>query len=189
VDAANIATANATTADKKPAAAPRRTSRIPKIDYATFQLPEFEPFDPASLPPRDWLFGRHLQRGAVSGTVGHGGRGKTTLCMVEAISMATCRNLLGEQPRERLRVWFHEMKELYRRLAGVCQHYQIDQEELRGWLYLTNAEIFPLRVASGGVEFRMDEPLVELIHRQIHDKQIDVAVFDPLVSLHGVQEK
>jgi hypothetical protein len=27
--------------------------------------------------------------------------------MVEGVAMATARNLLGEQPTERLRVWFH----------------------------------------------------------------------------------
>jgi RecA-family ATPase len=180
------------TAEPPKVAATPRASRILKIDYATFELPEFAPFDPATLPPRDWLFGRHIQRGAVSGTVAHGGRGKTTLGMVEAISMATCRNLLGEEPRERLRVWFHngedDMKELQRRLAAVCQHFQIDQEELRGWLYLTNGETFPLRVASGHTDFKMNDQLVELIHRQISTKQIDVANFDPLVSLHGVPE-
>src|SRR5262249_15203889 len=55
-------------------------------------------FDIASIPPREWLYGRHYQRGVVSGTVAPGGRGKSSLVMVEAVAMATCRNLLGEQP-------------------------------------------------------------------------------------------
>jgi hypothetical protein len=35
-------------------------------------------FDIASIPPREWLYGRHYQRGVVSGTVASGGRGKSS---------------------------------------------------------------------------------------------------------------
>ena len=52
--------------------------------------------------------------------------GKSSIDMVEAIAMATCRNLLGEQPGERLRVWYHngddDMDEIDRRIAAICQH-------------------------------------------------------------------
>jgi AAA domain/Bifunctional DNA primase/polymerase, N-terminal len=64
----------------------------------SFKLRPFVPFDPAALPPREWLYGRHYQRRTVSATVAPGGFGKTTLCMVEAVAMATTMNLLGEQP-------------------------------------------------------------------------------------------
>src|SRR5262249_18072726 len=63
-----------------------------------FTLRPFVPFDPKDLPPRAWLYGRHYQRLTVSATIAPGGFGKTTLVMVEAVAMATCRNLLGEQP-------------------------------------------------------------------------------------------
>ena len=69
-----------------------------------FVLRPFALFDPAKLQPRQWLYGRHYQRGTVSGTIAPGGFGKTTLVMVEAIAMATCRTLLGEQPEQRLRL-------------------------------------------------------------------------------------
>src|SRR5262249_25706438 len=72
-----------------------------------FRLRPFVPFDLATLPPREWLYGRHYQRNTVGVTVAPGGFGKTTLCMVEAVAMATARNLLGEQPSERLRIWYH----------------------------------------------------------------------------------
>ena len=48
-----------------------------------------------------------------------GGLGKTSIGMVEAVAMATARNLLDEQPRERCRVWLHNgedrIEELRRR--------------------------------------------------------------------------
>ena len=36
---------------------------------APFVLRPFVPFDPATLPPREWLYGRHFQRRTVGGTV------------------------------------------------------------------------------------------------------------------------
>jgi hypothetical protein len=105
-------------------------------------LPSWKPIDPFTLPPRDWLYGKHFQRGIVSATVAPGGVGKTSLNMVEAIAMATGRNLLGEQPTARYRVWLHNgedpERELHRRVLAVCQHYQIPQEELVGWLFVTS---------------------------------------------------
>jgi RecA-family ATPase len=59
--------------------------------------------------------------------VAPGGFGKTTLCMGESVAMATARTLLGEQPAERLHVWYHNgednLEELQRRLGAICLHY------------------------------------------------------------------
>jgi RecA-family ATPase len=159
---------------------------------APFTLRPFVPFDPASLPPRQWLYGRHYQRRTVSGTVAPGGFGKTTLCMVEAVAMATCRNLLGEQPEQRLRVWYHNgedsLQELNRRLAAICQHFHIPQEELRDWFFMTSGNEVPLRVAKGYSNLVIDTRLIKHITEAIGDNQIDAATLDPLVTLHGVPE-
>ena len=159
---------------------------------APFVLRPFVPFDPATLPPREWLYGRHYQRRTVGGTVAPGGVGKTTLCMVEGVAMATCRNLLGEQPTERLRVWFHNgednIDELNRRLAAICQHFDIPMEELRGWWFMTSGNEVPLRVAKGYSNLTIDTRLIKCITEAIGDNQIDATILDPLVTLHGVPE-
>ena len=159
---------------------------------APFVLRPFVPFDPATLPPREWLYGRHYQRRTVGGTVAPGGVGKTTLCMVEGVAMATCRNLLGEQPTERLRVWFHNgednIDELNRRLAAICQHFNIPMEELRGWWFMTSGNEVPLRVAKGYSNLTIDTRLIKCITEAIGDNQIDATILDPLVTLHGVPE-
>ena len=159
---------------------------------APFILRPFTPFDPAKLPPREFLFGKHYQRRVVGGTVAPGDFGKTSLCMVEQVSMATARNLLGEQPKERLRVWYHNgedsLEELNRRLAAICQHYVIPQSELSGWFFMTSGNEVPLRVARGYSNLVINTGLIENINSQIGDNEIDVATFDPLVTLHGVPE-
>ena len=152
----------------------------------------FVPFDVTLLPPRSWLYGKHYQRRTVSLTAGPGGMGKSSLDMVEFIAMATCRNLLGEQPEERLRVWYHNgddpRDEVNRRLAAVCQHYKIPMEELQGWLWTSTATEFPLKVAKGYANLEIDDALVRHISAFIGKNQIDVAGFDPLVSVHSVSE-
>ena len=112
--------------------------------------------------------------------------------MVEGIAMATCRNLLGEQPTERLRVWFHNgednIDELNRRLAAICQHFDIPMEELRGWWFMTSGNEVPLRVAKGYSNLTIDTRLIKCITEAIGDNQIDTTILDPLVTLHGVPE-
>jgi hypothetical protein len=125
----------------------------------------FVPFDPAALPPRQWLYGRHYLRRTVSATTAPGGFGKSSLDMVEAIAMATCRNLLGEQPSERLRVWLHNgednLDEMMRRVAAICQHYSIEQSELVGWFFMTSGNEVPLAGCRG---------LQQAGHRQATDQ-------------------
>jgi RecA-family ATPase len=155
-------------------------------------LKPFVPINPANLPPRRYLYARHYQRRVVSGTVAPGGTGKTSKGMVEAVALATCRNLLGEQPEERCRVWLHNgedsLEELYRRIVAICQHYEIPQQELEGWLWVTSGTEMGLKVANGYNELKIDNALIEDITRTILDNAIDVFIVDPLVTLHSVPE-
>jgi RecA-family ATPase len=158
----------------------------------TLELRPFKAFDVATLPPRSWLYGKHYQRKTVSLTAGPGGMGKSSEDLVEAIAMATARNLLGEQPEERLRCWYHNgednAQEIDRRIAAICQYYDIPQTELESWLWSTSGDEFPLRVAKGYANLEINKTLVQQMCDQISSKEIDVAFFDPLVTLHSVSE-
>ena len=169
-------------------AAPQKTSAGRRV----LELRPFRPFDVAALPPRSWLYGKHYQRRTVSLTAGPGGMGKSSMDMVEAVAMATVRNLLGEQPEEQLRIWYHNgedpLEEIYRRLAAICQHYKIPQQELQDHLWVTSGSEFPLRVAKGYTNLEIDAVLVRQISAAIADNQIDLAMFDPFVTLHSVSE-
>jgi RecA-family ATPase len=168
----------------------------PKDDApkAPFILRPFKKFDTTVIPPRAFLFGRHYQRRTVSGTVAPGGTGKSSLVMVEAIAMATGRDLLGETIGEPLRVWYHNgednMLELQRRVAGICQHYNIPMEELENGFFMTSGNEVPLRVAETWSQVRLqtDHRLVKYLTEAIGDNKIDSAALDPLVTLHGVPE-
>jgi RecA-family ATPase len=161
---------------------------------APFILRPIKKFDTAGIPPREFLFGRHYQRRTVSGTVAPGGTGKSSLVMVEAIAMATGRDLLGEGAKEPLRVWYHNgednMLELQRRVGAICQHYNIPMEELESGFFMTSGNEVPLRVAETWSQVRLqtDHRLVKCITEAIGDNKVDAANFDPLVTLHGAAE-
>src|SRR5262245_1701789 len=48
------------------------------------------------MPRRAWVYGNVLQRGYINAIAAPGGLGKTALCVVHAIALASGRCLLGE---------------------------------------------------------------------------------------------
>jgi hypothetical protein len=152
----------------------------------------FTAFDFTALEMRQWLYGRHYMRGIASATISPGGGGKTSLELLEAILMATTRPLLGEQPTERLRVWYHNGEdgtaELNRRIAAICIKYGIDPHELEGWLFVTSGLEMPIKIASGTHEAKLDKVVAKLIVDGIRQDQIDVLTLDPLITLHSLSE-
>ena len=154
----------------------------------------FQRFDPSKLPAREWLYGGHYQRGIITATVGPGGSGKSSADLVELIAMCTGRNLLGEQPLERCRAWYHNAEdgtdEIYRRIAAVCQHYKIDQAELEGWLFVTSGITMPIRIAVARTGRAVIEAATAAaIIRTVADNEIGVVSFDPLVATHGADRE
>ena len=110
--------------------------------------------DPTDIPKRDFLFGKHYARKNIGATIGAGGRSKTTLGLYEAVSMAAGIQLTtGEAlPTGALRVWAlngeEDQDELDRRLAAICQHYNITEADLGGRLFAQSVRDKPLRIAS-----------------------------------------
>jgi RecA-family ATPase len=151
----------------------------------------FERFDPADLPVREWLYGKHYQRGIVTATVGPGGGGKSSLSLVELMAMCTGRPLLDEQPEMRCRAWYHNAEdsrdEIYRRIAAICQHYDIDQGELEGWLFVTSGLDMPIKIATSSRTgtLSLDKVVAEAIIGTIANNEIAVTSFDPLVAHHA----
>jgi DNA polymerase len=69
------------------------------ISAEPYRFPEEQ-----KIAPWQWLYGRHLLRGEISGTAAMGGTGKSTLSIVEALAMASGRQLLGQEVPKPLRV-------------------------------------------------------------------------------------
>jgi hypothetical protein len=71
---------------------------------------------------------------------------------------------------------------------GGWRRYAIPQEKLQGQLWITSGNEFPLRVAKGYANLEINAALVRQISDAIGDNAIDLAAFDPLVTLHSVSE-
>ena len=149
--------------------------------------------DPRTIPPRQWLFGKHYVRRYVSATIAPGGVGKSSQSLVEAVSMASGRALLGGADPKMLRVWIWNgedpAEETERRLLAILQHYGLEADDIGDRLFTDSGRTTPLIVAT---KLRdsviVAEPLVSEIVREIRENRIDVMIIDPFVSSHAVPE-
>jgi AAA domain len=108
--------------------------------------------DPATIPRREFLFGRHYIRKAIGATIAGGARAKTTLSHIEAVSMACGRILLTGERITPLRVWCvngeEDQDEIDRRIAAVCKRYGITEADCGDRLFVQSVRENPLRFAA-----------------------------------------
>ena len=154
---------------------------------------EFQWRDPADIPPRPWLYGRHLIRKQVSVTVAPGGVGKSSLTICEALSMASGRKLLGDWTAPALKVWIYNLEdprdEMDRRIIAAMQHHNVAPEEIAGRLYVDTGRERSLTTAIQTREgVQILKPELDALANEIEARGIDVLLVDPFVSSHQVQE-
>lgn len=149
--------------------------------------------NPTTIPPRAWLYKPSYVRQFTTGTLAHGGVGKSTLLTAEAVAMASGKPILGVAPVERLRValWNGEdpMDELVRKVEAVRKSYQLKPEDLDGYLYLDSGRDFPIQIATQDrTGTRIAKPVVGALIAALKAAKIDVLIIDPFVSTHAVSE-
>lgn len=147
--------------------------------------------EPKTIPPRDWIYGRHLLRRHVSATVASGAVGKTSLKIVEALALATGRNLLGCEVPKPACVWLFNLEddkdEIDRRVVAAMIHYRITPEDVAGRLFVEGET--PLIITSTdrqGTKIR--QPVVNGLIDAIKLRSVDVLIVDPFVSSHDAPE-
>ena len=149
--------------------------------------------DSRLIPQRQWLYGHHLVRKFGSATIALGAVGKSSMFIVEALALATGRDLIGVLPRQRARVWLWNgedpMEELERRIAAACLHYAIKKEDIEGWLFVDSGRTSKIIIANEtreGTVIAM--PVVKALIATIQENKIDVMQIDPFVASHRVSE-
>jgi hypothetical protein len=149
--------------------------------------------DPAGIPPRAWLYGKHYVRQFLTCTIAPGGLGKTSLVIGEALAMASQRPLLGLTPTERARVWLWNGEdpadELQRRIVAAMIHHGLTPEDVAGHLFTDVGRRAPIILATqtrSGTAIA--KPVVEAVIEAIKTNQIDALVIDPFVKSHRVGE-
>ncbi|MBB3692473.1 AAA family ATPase [Sphingomonas sp. BK580] len=151
--------------------------------------------DPASIPPRAWVYGHMLLRGSLTVVVAPGATGKTALMIGTAMALATGRNLLGPKvwhgPK---RVWLFNLEDASDELARGVQagaiHWGIKPDDLGGRLYVDSGmDGVELKTAlETPTGTKINVPVVGALMTQLRDEQIDVLIVDPFVSSHSVNE-
>lgn len=172
---------------------PQPVAFIPPSSLEPIHATPFIWRDPAKLPARQWLYGRHLIRRFVSVTVAPGGVGKSSLTICEAVAMVVGRKLLGEWVVGPLRVWVLNLEdprdELERRITATMLHYRLDAEELGGRLFVDSGRERGLCTATQAREgVTINAPEVAAVVAEIEARGIDVLIVDPFVSSHRVNE-
>ena len=149
--------------------------------------------DPATLPRRPWLYGRHLLRRQVAVTVSQGGIGKSSLTICEGLAMTSGRELMGEWVAEGLSVWMYNLEdpsdELDLRVTAAMQHHKIAPSEIEGRFYRDTGRERELCMAVSGRDGAMIvKPVMDALADEIDFRKIDVLIIDPFVSSHRAGE-
>ena len=148
--------------------------------------------EPEKVPPRKFLYGHRLARKYVTATVASGGVGKTSLEIVEVLSMVSGRALLGVQTPQ-LQVWLWTLEdpigEMKRRIQAAARRYNLTAQDIGDRLFVDSGREQPLVIAEQsrkGLVIR--RPLADEIIAEIKERKIDVLIIDPFVSCHRVTE-
>jgi hypothetical protein len=148
---------------------------------------------PQEIPPREFVYGHHLIRGFVCVDVAPGGVGKSTQIITDALAMVTRRSLLGDEPRDHLRVWLWNgedpQPELERRIAAACGYYKITADDIGGRLFVDSGrdkEIIIVTEDKNKIVYA--EPIIDALKATLFQNEIDVLIVDPFVTTHGVPE-
>ena len=168
--------------DEPPKAPPRLAPQVTMVEITGGK----------DIPPRPWVYGKHLQRRTVSVTAAHGGVGKTSLAITDALAMATGRDLLGTKPVDgphRVLLVNREdgHDELRRRIEAAASLHGITTADLGGRLHLVSRDDCGdlLFVDADG---RVPNGAAEAGAKEIMAIGADVVIFDPLVSFHEADE-
>jgi hypothetical protein len=146
--------------------------------------------DPGPIRPRQWLLGNQFCCGFISSLVAAGGVGKSSLRLLQYISLALGRPLCSQHVFRRCRVLLISLEddddELQRRIQAVLLHYDIPRSELKGWLfckYVKRSKLAELEDRE-----RVTGPPEQEIRNAIVRLEPDLVALDPFVKLHALGE-
>jgi AAA domain len=150
--------------------------------------------DPKTFPRRQFVYGRHYVRQFLGVTVAQTKVGKSSLDLVEAVAMASRRDLLGVEPIRPMRVWYWNgedpIEEIERRVLAICLHHNIDRHEVEKNLFLDSGRDTEIIIATQNPKTGtiIATPVEDALTAALIDGKFDVFMLDPAVSTHRVSE-
>jgi hypothetical protein len=146
--------------------------------------------DSDPIPPRGWLLGNQFCRRFLASIIAPGGTGKTALRILQYVALATGQPLTGQHVFRRSRVLMlgleDDKDEMRRRIKAALIHHQIEQEEIKGWLFCAAPKGVKLAEIRNGT--RRIGHLEKLLRDAIDRRKPDLVAFDPFIRLHALEE-
>jgi len=172
------------------------STTLPTTPISRIAATPFEWIDPSLIPPREWLYDAHLIRKFVSMTVSPGGLGKSSLALIDAMSMASGRALFADSvihEPDPLRVWYWNgedpNEETRRRVVAAALHYNLKPADFASRLFTDSGREQALILGSMVKgEIDLNEDFFTDLEGEIIANRIDVLIIDPFVSAHRMGE-
>lgn len=160
-----------------------------KIQVEAFLYQDYK-----QLKPMQWVYGSFLQRGTVASLIGAAGQGKSMISIGMGLCLAFGKNFYSEKVHRKSKVWFFNGEDskdnIQRRIHAFCKKHEIDPKNLDGQLYINSGLESGLKLAwtETGSKILENENEIQNIISQLKEKEIDVAIFDPFISFHKLNE-
>ena len=150
-------------------------------------------FDEMTMPRRQWLYGTSYIRGYISVLASAGGVGKTSLTIVEALSIATGMPLLDEEVHDQGNVWLINLEdprsELNMRVLAAMKHYGLKKDDVYGKLFIDGEDDIKIVMAAEGRDGLVtNDALATYFQEKIISENITTVIVDPFVSVSQVNE-
>ncbi len=140
---------------------------------------------------RQWILGHDYMVGFVTLTMAQPGVGKSMITMLEALAIASGRELSGVTVKKPGRVWIYNLEdpedELEMRLAGIAQYYNVDEKALQMVHYTGQDQKFRIAKSNHG-EVLIDTAAVKRVIKHIKRHSIVLLCVDPLANVHDCVE-
>jgi len=148
--------------------------------------------DAYSLPVREWVVGRRLQRGFITAMFAPGGVSKSMFSLLSAFSVASGESYTGESLHRQGKVWIinneDDEPEQLRRLAGIAKHHAVDDSVLYS-ISLScgygNPYVTSTVDKDGNV---VHHPNAEKIIAEARANKVNYIIIDPFISIHQSDE-
>jgi hypothetical protein len=153
--------------------------------------------DEEKIPTWDFLYGKHLLRGTVSGTAAMGGSGKSSLSIGEGLCMASGKQFLGVAVRQGLgplRVMLINLEDdratMNKRIAAAMRYHGLSRDDIGDRLFVVAKGEATLKVASQSRQGALirHQKVVDQLIRMARDNRVDVLSIDPFVRVHSINE-
>ena len=137
------------------------------------------------IEPRDFLYSNHYIRKYLSLTASQGGLGKSSIILTECIAMALGIDILGTTPKKQYKVVYFNSEdpesEIKRRVLAICNHYNINQDDLVGQLFISSGRDHDIIFAVD--DGKINNDIFEQLKEFGLKNEIDCFVFDPLANM------